>query len=163
MGRSAAWRAVACCSRGKGPARSLLLSPSLPLRTICDVCVSLCAPILLSFRYAFFWPVSPPCSALSNSGDPDALEHAAAEMSKAAARLVAIERNMLELSADDGADVAAMATKQARGGVEVCVCVVATVSLLGLQQQTPRWRADTTHSWACSSRRPRGQQQQQQP
>jgi hypothetical protein len=59
-------------------------------------------------------------------------------MSKAAARLVAIERNMLELSADDGADVAAMATKQARrggGGVRVCCRNCVTVGLAAADAQ----------------------------
>ncbi|PSC74900.1 glycoside hydrolase [Micractinium conductrix] len=49
---------------------------------------------------------------LTSSGDPDALEAAAAEMAAAAASLVSIERAMLSLSTDSG-DRAALAAKQA--------------------------------------------------
>lgn len=75
------------------------------------------ACLLLLTPFAFRpLPCIIPYSGLTSSGDPDALEAAAAEMAAAAASLVSIERAMLSLSTDSG-DRAALAAKQVwRGG-----------------------------------------------
>jgi hypothetical protein len=49
---------------------------------------------------------------MTESGDPDALESAAADMAAAAAALVAVERSILELAQGGAADTTTLASKQ---------------------------------------------------
>jgi hypothetical protein len=49
---------------------------------------------------------------MTESGDPDALESAAADMAAAAAALVAVERSILELAQGGAADATTLESKQ---------------------------------------------------